>query len=242
MKIGTACGSNDLKMVPFFKKLNEEGLLDFLELHIKPNITVRQVQQWREIFTKDNEFFVTHIHPENGDRGNYVEKYMNIAVDVSTICPFDSIVFDPGIVGDSFKGKEKNPKLSLEWILEENMPYKTSFGDECVSYMPSEMPCFFTFDISHAWITANQLKLDNRKLVKDFFDEMPQHFHVTDCKGETDHLLLGTGEIDWSYVVPLFPNDATITIETDNITKTRKEDIVKDLTFFRRLCESYRPS
>lgn len=233
MKIGMACGSNDITLMPFFKRLYTDGLLDFLELHIKPNIMVKQVQAWKRFG------LVKYVHPENGGRGNFVQDFMDIALDVMAISSWKKIVFDPGIVGECLETDAPIPDVSAIF-LPENMPYKTSLGDVCVNFMPSEMPRRFTFDVSHAWITATQLNLDHKKLIKDFIDMKPSHFHITDCRGTMDHMILGMGDIDWSYVVPLMPEHITVTIETDNLLKGRKENIIKDLKFFRGVCESYR--
>ena len=237
MRVGVACGSDDLNLLHFFKQLKRQGLLDYLELHVKPHITVGQIQKWRR------SKLVDFLHPENGRRGNFVKRYLDIAVDTFMLSNVNGIVFDPGIKGDCFDLKSIGHNiLDAHNLFPENMPYKTSLGDVCVGYMPSEMPEDFTFDISHAWIAANQLGLDQRKLVRDFFDTGPSHFHITDCKGESDHLLLGTGEIDWEFVINLLPNVTNVTIETDNVAENRTENIVKDLNFFRRMRESHHSS
>jgi hypothetical protein len=226
LKIGTACGTNDLVLLPYFKQLQEEELLDFLELHVKSNVTFKQLDEWR----KSN--LVKYVHPENGGRANFVEEYMNITIDFWTLSDFEGIVFDPGIVGESFDLTKVDEFHSL---FPENMPYKTSFGDICVGYMPSEMPKQFTLDVSHAWITAYQLKLDAKELVKDFLKKKPSHIHVTDCFATRDHLIMGTGEIDWGFVVNNLPEDITVTIETDHALDFRRENIKKDLMFFRNI-------
>ena len=226
-----ACGTNDLVLLPFFKELKSSGLIDYLELHIKSNATIKQLRDWQ------NTGLVKYIHSENGGRAEFVKEYLDMAIDVWTLSPYKGIIFDIGISGEAYDLTSDE----LNWgkcLLPENMPYKTSFGDICVGYMPSEMPKTFTFDVSHAWITANQLHLDPKQLVLDFLKLKPSHIHLTDCYGTNDHLVMGTGEIDWQFVLDNLPKKITVTIETDNVREYRRENIKKDLLFFKALYDS----
>lgn len=234
MLIGTACDTNDVTYIPFFTKLKEKGLLDFLELHTKSNMTLVQLTEWAKTG------LVKYIHAETGGLGEFVPKYLEQAEYsynfLSNYNEIKGIVVHLGLERQNVDfSKIKFPN----YIIPENMPYFSSFKEKMVGYSPKSFSGNFTFDFAHAWMTSRTCKMDARIFINRFLSKKPAHFHLTDCLDQLDHLVLGTGELDYEWAINQLPKDATLTLETDNIMKEyRKENIIKDLTIARKVYEN----
>ncbi len=229
MLIGTACDTGDVAYIQFFQKLKSEGLLDFLELHIKSNVTVNQLQDWGKTG------LVKYIHAETGGMGEFMPKYLETAETSYNFLRTTGEIL--GVIVHMGLDKQNIDFKTIEfpeYVLLENMPYMSSFKEKMCGYLPETMCKNFVFDFAHAWMTAKKLNMKPREFILKFMDLKPRHFHLTDCLNELDHLVLGTGEIDLPWIMGVLPMDATLTIETDNIIKEyRKENIIKDLMSVR---------
>jgi len=234
MLIGTACDTGDVAYIQYFQKLKSEGLLDFLELHIKSNATVNQLQDWGKTG------LVKYIHAETGGMGEFMTKYLETAETSYNFLRTTGEIL--GVIVHMGLDKQELDFSKIDfpdYVLPENMPYMSSFKEKMYGYLPEIMCKNFTLDIAHAWMTAKSLKLDTYEFLDKFFDLKPKHFHITDCLGDLDHLVLGTGGLDITWAISKIPNDATLTIETDDTLKEyRKENILKDLIFARSRYEN----
>lgn len=226
MKQGTALGTNDGRFIKELSEMQKDGLLDYIELYVLPTVKISEIHRW---LTSDLN--IAYIHAPHGLRVEYVKEFIPIAEHCYTLLKpkqVRGIVFDAGIAPAQFD-------IPNSIFYPENMPHKTSLGDSGYMTMPEEMSQFFVFDFAHAYITEQQLGFEPYSLIKKFMDKKPEHYHMTDTKEYKDHLLLGAGELDLKRIKNMIPDDAYVTIETDDFQDSRMLAIRQDLTYFKNL-------
>ncbi len=225
MKIGTTCGSNDTNLIEFLQKEKEAGEIDYVELYLLPDVKFKEILAW-----ENSGLPIKVIHAAHGPAAEVVPE--NIEMTLSFASRFlhpDWIIFDAGIdrTFNLWQWQERG-------VIPETMPTVTLLGSLSSLSMPDEVNGLFCLDFSHAWITANILHVNPRDLIKEFLLKGPSHFHVTDCRGtKEDHLPIGFGEVDFSFVLSTIPSDSTVTIETEHAMLNREDRMLADIRKFR---------
>jgi len=151
------------------------------------------------------------------------------------------IILHPGI--------KENEKCSLDnaidfykelgdrRIITENMPYNGLFNGQKFEtfgrYLEeiikiTESGIGFCFDFGHCWSVAYSMKKDPVNLVKEFIQLKPSMYHFSDSimNREIDsHLSIGFGDADTNLFKSLLPNNAIVTLETEQDYEKQLNDV-----------------
>lgn len=226
MRTGVAIGTSRIDLIPFLELSYSNGVIDYVELYVEPQITVYQLKLWRKVP------FIKIVHATHGEKSEFSLPYFDMTLFIinSRLLNqnIDYIVYHPFLIGD-FKTQDKMCIL-------ENMPYWI-LGEESGYALPQDMPRKFCFDFSHAWVTAEFLHQNPKELIRQFIKQKPCHFHLIDTNENSDHLTLGTGIMDLDFIAELIPEKATVTIETDSKEGCLEKAILNNLKIWQQICQ-----
>lgn len=227
MKIGTACGTNDVELIPFLRNLKNQGKLDYVELYARRDATFIDLKKWAE------SDLVWSLHAPHDDRGGFLMHYWHYGHDIANhlgeytpIAPL-RIIADAGCVGDEdiFEAVGAHDFV-------ENMPYISKTGELFRGVYASEFAeTDLCLDLAHAWIAATHLKEDPKKFLKTFFDLKPKHIHFTNSSLDwtDDHSALGIGVVDLKWCLKQIEPEAWLTLETDHQISNRIDAMLGDI-------------
>lgn len=232
VRIGVPIGSNDVYLISFLKYLIQDGLLDYVELYIQPNITVKEVMTWREANLELN------FHAPHDERAEMTLSYIQLAKQVRDLLNENGFI----VANAGIENWEAFNKFDLgEDVLVENMPLFTTKGERGAFSKPTQAPKNFCLDIAHAYSTATLLHEDPIEFIRYFLAKEPKHLHVADMKDihVDEYATMGKGRLPLKKIVPLLP-DTTITVEVDHLASNREENIISDLKTFRQIIKYYK--
>lgn len=231
-------------------KLYSEGWFDYIELYVVPN-TLESLPKWQAL----NIPFIIHApHFAHGFNMAKKEKYesnLHIYKQVdkyATSLNAPYIIFHGGIDGDIKETARQLASFRDSRALIENKPYialPNSIGGKfCRGFNPEEISivkeianCGFCFDFGHAICAANSRNLDPYEYCRDFLQLNPSMFHLTDIDDITSeldsHPHLGKGQLDFSRIIAMIPNDSYVTFETVKNSKENLNDFIEDMKWIK---------
>jgi len=190
------------------------------------------------------------IHAEHVDLGaNPADKTLeknniksiNYAIKLANLTGSKKIILHPGGFMNKNCSKEQSIKILKsvkdKRVLVENL---SPLGNR-LCQTPEQTKDFLEktnkdliFDLGHAIITANTLKLNMEKTVNAFLKLKPKHFHLSGINinsKKDSHKSFKTATTDYKKFLKLYPKNAEITLEvTKSINKTKW-----DLDFIRKI-------
>lgn len=246
MQIGLKLWSTNQHYIPEVKRLWEEKVFDYLELTAVIGSYDSHAHLWKELniptiihgptFSQDFSFAHKDLEQANMQKMHEVQKFADL-LDAPIM------IFHPGIEGDLNECARQINLVADKRIAIENKPYIVTGERICNGYLPEHIAFLkemcgvqFCFDIGHALCAANSLKLEHIPFVKQFLELKPEVFHIMDGynKGVLDiHLNLGRGEFPFTQILPLYPKEGIMTIETDKSSKQTLHDFEEDVNFLR---------
>lgn len=231
-------------------RLYNNKVFDYIELYVVPN-TTDTIAKWKKI----NIPFIIHCpHFAHGfNLANVYKKESNFDIYKQVKRFADElnakyIIFHGGIDGDINETAKQLAQFNESRAVIENKPMialpNKMGGKFCRGYNPAEIAlvkevahCGFCLDFGHAICSANAQGKDIYEYCEEFLPLVPNMFHLTDNADITSpydsHLHLGAGQLDFSKIKSILPQNAIITIETDKDSKENLDDFAGDVKWIR---------
>lgn len=227
-------------------RLWEEGVFDFIELTAVCGSYEQYARLWKTLKvpyiihgpTYNQDFSLADPSKEKENRRRFadVQRYADLLE-----API--IILHPGVEGDLNETARQLNLIQDKRIAIENKPYFVKGDLVCNGYLPEHLAFLkqscgvkLCFDIGHAKCAANALKLEHLPFIKKFLDLKPDIFHLLDGyeKGIYDeHINLGEGEFNFNEILPLYPKNCMITLETAKKFRDNLSDFENDVNFLR---------
>lgn len=227
-------------------RLWNDGFYDYIELTAVTGSYEHSASLWKSLDvpyvihgpTYGQGFSLAHKEreDENMQRMAEVQKFADLLN-----APL--IILHPGVEGDLSECARQLNLISDPRIAIENKPYVVTGGLVCNGYLPEHLAFLkeqsnikICFDVGHAFCAANSLKKSPLPFIKRFIELKPDIYHLMD--GHKDgiydiHLNLGKGDFDFEEILPLYPEDCLITLETDKNFEDTLVDFEEDVNFLR---------
>lgn len=234
MKIGVSCGSNDTNLIGFLFRLVQRGQLDYVELYIRPDASLKQLVDWAD------SGLVQVVHCPHDDHGNTPPGYLDLGTTAGRIVQAEYAVYDVGTIVNN-----RHPTITSYHnnftVLPENMPYFNSLGERCGFSHPDNTPLKFSFclDFTHAWVTANLLGENPDTIIAGFMAMTPKHLHLsgTDREIADTHCPLDQSlyhfdvDLVFAKLMGRVGDNIRLTVETNHETPNRELAIENDLNY-----------
>lgn len=238
MKIGLKLFPEKLHLIDKYK-----DIFYFFEVFIKPDMDLNLLNNLDVPITVHAAHFSYGFNPTDPKRDNLNKKILNKAILAADISNAKWIIIHPGWMID--KNSEKN---MIDFFKEnydkrfvfENCPY-IDYAENEERYLfstPNKMKTLIKklnskmiLDFSHAICTANILKKDPKKIIKEFLNLKPKGFHVSgiDIDGIADnHKYLFESNNDYSFL-KLVGKTKFLTLETNYKGINKRSNHLKDL-------------
>ena len=223
MKLGLSCAQDDTHLIPFFKELIEKNTIQYVELYIKPTAKLMEILQWKDQFP-------IVVHAPHTEEADFNEEYLALGIEAQTVLDGITCIYNAGIHQIDF--------TKYNYATPEIMPYETGFGDKGMLAQPKDVPAgllFLCVDFAHAYITAQQLKLNYDTLLDEFMALKPSHFHLSNIANQEKDVYapLCHGYIEIGKLMKHFPNyDYNLTIEVDTASELKQGTMTNDLACF----------
>jgi len=181
------------------------------------------------------------INPADKTLINQNLKSINFAIKLADQVNAKKIIFHPGMIRDANCSQEQAinfiKNIPDDRILIENlpaMPYRLGKTPKELKEFLQKTGKKFCFDLSHAIVTANILKLDKERIIEDFLKLNPVHFHLSGQNWDADtdhHWSFKDSNIDFKNILKFYPKDAEITLEvTQDIGKNEYDlEYIKEI-------------
>ena len=234
------------------ERLYADGTFSYIELFVVPG-TENTLDAWRRLHDEKGVPFIIHnahaaqgfnLADESAERKN-VEIYRETRKFADALGA-RYVIFHGGVDGSIKETARQLKALEEPRALLENKPLApiaNPFGvKECrgatveeIGFVLNEVKCGFCLDIGHAVCAANSQSIEPYGYVADLADMFkPAMFHlsdVADINSEYDsHLHFKTGQLDIARIKRgVFPDDATVSIETIKDSPIDLNDYVKDV-------------
>lgn len=230
MLLGFPLGSRDIHLLPQAQAIIQDGLADYVELHLVDAGSWDIIAPWFDI--------VGVIHAKD----SYEEMVWASQVAEQWSIPWvfhGGYTMNPQFIEDVRKEhvKEFENNISKTWALVENSPRRGWGGEYFVATDVESILAYgtgFCLDASHA------IKAGGWSLLMKFLELNPAHFHITDGDSkvayEKEHMPLGKGNYPLRDIQQVLPDTARITIESERNSKNSLKEIIADLKYWRRLC------
>lgn len=229
-------------------RLYEQGIYDYIELFVVPD-TLDTLDKWKGL--RNIPFIIHNAHSAVGfNLANAEMASKNKEIYVQTKRFADElnakyIIFHGGMDGSIQETAKQLTSFKEPRALLENKPFlpipnkvaakycRGATIDE-IKYVLNEVGCGFCLDIGHAVCAANYQKIEPYNYVKQLNNLKPSMYHlsdVVDMDGFYDaHPHLGSGNLDIARLKKeIFPEDATVSIETVKDSKENLDDFEKDV-------------
>ena len=248
-KTGLKLYSTNFDYLKPARALYEEGVYDFIELLPVPGSYDSTLAWWKALqipFVIHAPHFTLGV---NLGRQELFDKNMEAAKETLAFADALSaahVIFHPGTEGDIRESARQLKVINDRRALVENKPYKTVVGrfkciggsHEEIKHVMETAGVGFCLDISHAISYAHDTGADWHDYLRGFFALKPTMYHVSDGdinSGTDTHTHIKEGNYDWGRIIPLFPDDAVVTIETKKDSKVDLSDFQKDASSFKKL-------
>ena len=245
-RIGLKLWSTNEAYVADAVRFYENGLYDYIELFVVPGSYEKFSGLWKSL----NIPYVIHApHYSVGMNLSDEKKFddnMKLAAEAFRYADFleaTTVIFHPGIAGDTQETARQLKMLHDERMVIENKPYYADNGLICNGYAPAEIEHImqeaqvgFCLDIGHAIYSANAQALNQMAYLKQFIELKPQMFHLTDgdWHGTNDcHDHLGKGSFKLQEILTLLPSDHALSIESVHDFADSLVDFIDDVKFLR---------
>ena len=232
------------------KRLYDMGLFDYIELYVLPN-SLHLLPDWQRL---EIPFIIHAPHSMHGF--NLAKKdfeHSNIEIYNELRLFADSlnthyIIFHGGTDGDIKETARQLASFKDSRALIENKPfialpnkvsgkYCRGFNIDEIKFVMDNTGCGFCFDFGHAICAANSQNLDPYEYCRDFLQLNPSMFHLTDIDDITSeldsHPHLGKGQLDFSRIIAMIPNDSYVTFETVKNSKENLNDFIEDMKWIK---------
>lgn len=231
-------------------RLYNDGIFDYIELYVVPN-SIDTLSKWKRLeipFVIHCPHFAHGFNLAKKEKKESNKKIFDEVRKFSDELSAKYIVIHGGIDGNIEETAKQLAGFNEKRALIENKPYvalpNKMNGEFCRGYNINEIKlvmdianCGFCFDIGHAICAANSLETDIYEYCRNFLQLNPKMFHFTDNQDITSpfdsHLHLGTGTLDLIKIKQLFPDNATITLETVKNSKSDLNDFIGDIKCMR---------
>lgn len=233
------------------ERLYADGTFSYIELFVVPG-TENTLDAWRRLHDEKGVPFIIHnahaaqgfnLADESAERKN-VEIYLETRKFADSL-DAKYIIFHGGVDGSIKETARQLKALEEPRALLENKPLSplaNPFGvKECrgatvdeIGFVLNEVKCGFCLDVGHAVCAANSQSMEPYGYVADLADMFkPAMFHLSDVADVhsvyDSHLHLGEGAMDIVRIKKdVFPNGATVSIETIKDSPFDLNDFVKD--------------
>lgn len=187
------------------------------------------------------EHFSQGSNPADKNMKKHNLKSLNFAIKIADSVNAKKIILHPGALANKncsvensieFVKDIKDKRISIENLvpIEERLLYSPDKMKEFLKQTNKK----FCFDLGHAILTAKLLKLNPKKIVKDFLKLKPSHFHINGIKGKKDHFSFKDNKVDLKPFLKLYPKNAEITLEVPTDIKS----IEYDLEYIREIVKN----
>lgn len=228
------------------KRLYEDRLFSYIELFVVPD-TLDRLSLWKEV---NIPFIVHNAHFMQGFNLAKVEcESRNYEIYLQTKLYADAlnaqyIIFHGGIDGTVDEIIRQLKNFNEPRALIENKPYRAlpnrMGGEICRGSNLQELQkiinltgCGFCLDFGHAVCSANSYHVNSYEYICQLIKLTPQMFHLTDLENinsEYDsHLHLGEGQLNFTPILSILPENAMITLETEKDSYENLNDFKKDI-------------
>lgn len=233
------------------ERLYADGTFSYIELFVVPG-TENTLDAWRRLHDEKGVPFIIHnahaaqgfnLADESAERKN-VEIYRETRK-FADFLDAKYIIFHGGVDGSIKETARQLKALEEPRTLLENKPLAplaNPFGvKECrgatvdeIGFVLNEVKCGFCLDVGHAVCAANSQSMEPYGYVADLADMFkPAMFHLSDVADINSvydsHLHFKTGQLDIARIKKdVFPDGATVSIETTKDSPFDLNDFVKD--------------
>ena len=229
-------------------RLYSAGIYDYIELFVVPGSYNDFSTLWSHLPMP----FI--IHAPHFDMGmNLADRTVrdkNLYLAQETIRFADklhaeTIIFHPGVAGDINETVHQLHDIHDERIVIENKPYYGHNDVLCngcspdeIKYITENVKIGFCLDIGHAVCYANAINLDPVACLSKFIELKPKMYHLTDGSYNAIydcHKHICKGDYNFFEILPLLPDDCTVTIETDKDSSTTLDDFAEDISSLKNI-------
>ena len=235
------------------KKLYQEGIYGYIELYVVPD-TLDSLKKWSVLKNNFSIPFTLHAphfaHGVNLAKKDYEKVNVKIFDEVKTFSKeLDAkyVVAHGGMEGSIDETIRQLNIIKLENLLIENKPYiaplppnlpcRGATIDE-IQKVLTNVNCGFCLDIGHVICTANSLKVEPYKLLKEFNELNPDCYHLSDnfIDSKIDsHMHFGDGNYDFEKIFGIINTEKNIAIETNKSSKISLDDFRTDVKFISKI-------
>lgn len=237
---------NDLEKA---RKIYEQGFYDYIELYIVPG-NLEKLKFWKSLDIP----FIIHAphfgHKMNLSKSEYESDNKVFYDEVKLYADelnADYIIFHSGTDGTIQETVRQIGQINDPRALIENKPYKTVHwinGEvhvgskfEEIEYAAETLGCGVCLDVGHAIASANSFGIEPYSYVEKFLALDPKMIHLSDIdiSSEFDcHYNFGQGNLDFTKLFEILPNDNIITVETKKVSDDNLNYFIDDIKFLRR--------
>lgn len=248
LKLGLKLWSTNAQYIDDAVRLYREKLYDYIELFVEPGTYRTNKTIWAGI----NIPFI--IHAPHYDRGlNLAQRDQSEqntvlakeAIAYADLLHADTVIFHPGIEGDTAETARQLRLLRDPRMVVENKPHFGHHGVLCNGSTPEEISFImeranvgFCLDVGHAICSANVKAVAPLDYLRKFLTLGPKMFHLTDghySGAEDRHDHFGRGDYPLKDILLLLPNARCITVETIKDSPSDLKDFEEDIYFIRNL-------
>jgi deoxyribonuclease IV len=243
--------TNDAYIAPA-ERLFSEGVFDYAEVYLVAGKSRNSIKNWISSGIP-LAFHAPHsiggFNPSQASARKANEIIAQEIADVSSLYKPLYLVFHAGTDG-SLKESicqfsdylSKFPHIRETAIIE-NKPVVGMYNMRCIGTTSEEIKQIMTettmgfcLDFGHAICAAKSLNIDRQLFIHNFLSLNPSVFHVSDGhvnSEEDEHLHLGVGDYNLSWIISCIPQKATVAIETQKDSNDSLDDFALDAHTFR---------
>lgn len=233
-------------------RLYKQNIYDYIELYVVPD-TVDTLQKWKKLnipFIIHNAHFAHGFNLAKKDHEKRNREIYEQTVRFADSLKAKYIIFHGGIDGIVQETVRQLSSFNEPRALIENKPFvalpNRMGGCFCrgatfaeLKQIIENVKCGFCLDFGHAVCSANSQKINPYDFILTLSQFKPSMFHLSDITDMTSpydaHPHLGTGHLDIKLLKKeVFPEKATISIETYKNSKENLNDFIRDVEYLKR--------
>lgn len=261
MKIGIGIRTFELELLKEAKKLHEQGLIDYIEIVIRNNLSTEQINAINTLnipLTAHGHYFSNKVNLADENLFDYNWQQIKQAYEIAKKISAKYFILHPGFNNTLSKCNpetiliflKKLKEIETVPILIENNSYSGLNDYEMYFSKPEDFKQItalgigICFDFRHAATVAANLNKSINIIFQEFSKLKPKYSHI--CGGpladkkEVLTLLSECNEYDWRQISSLVSSTESqmLTIETPRKDKTSLAENIEDLKIVMKKLES----
>lgn len=253
-KIGLKLWSTNDNYIDAARSLYERGLYDYIELYTVPGSYGTHANIWKSLkipYTLHAPHFGHGVNFADATRKEFnLEIYKEVAL-FADLLDVSDIVFHPGMNGDIRESARQFNLIGDSRILIENKPFIAPLAQDLkckgstfeeIGFLLTETGLRLCLDVGHCFCSANSQGIASpMSYLKQFLSLSPMYFHLcdNDYRSAIDgHMHLGEGDYPIADILYLFPNNSSISLETNKRSHKDLNDFIDDMDYLKNVCSS----